>query len=197
MVDKLDRQILEVIANAPSLVRTVTRREIEAGVLFPSVTVMDIKRNLPENVPLNLVESRLNSLERDSFIFFNDGRWWLTPKGRREVGRPDEAQPDPEQARPMRMILSEAFTRHQGQEAGGGVDEAFAHISELYRDPRLTEEERAQKVKEAISALRQSGEAKEYLEARAESLSTEVEQLRAELAKKQAELEKVKRLIGE
>jgi hypothetical protein len=135
MVDRLDRQILETIANSPSLVRTVTRREIETGVLFPSVTALDIKRNLPGQIALNLVESRLGSLERDGYIFFNEGRWWLSHKGRKELGVGDE-EGDPNMGqRPVRAVLEETFTRHQraqNQEELFSVADGILH--DLYTD---------------------------------------------------------------
>ena len=196
MVDRLDRQILETIANAPSLIRTVTRREIEAGVLFPSATAMDIKRNLPGDVPLILIENRLNSLERDGYIFFNEGRWWLTGRGRKEIGRGEEVEPDTVQ-RPVRTLLEEAFTKHQLQEPKGDLNDAMAHLDEVYRDPKLGEEERREKVKEILSLLRQNREIKEYFESRGESLNAEIKELESELARKKGELERIKRLLGE
>lgn len=196
MVDRLDRQILETIANAPSLVRTVTRREIEAGVLFPSVTAMDIKRNLPDNIPLNLVESRLNSLGRDGYIFFNEGRWWLTTKGRKEIGRAEEVGPDTVQ-RPVRDLLAETFTRHELQELKSDIDEAVARLSQAYEDPNLNEEARREKVKEILSTFRQDRETKDYLESRADSLSIEIKQLESELTRKKAEVERIKRILEE
>jgi hypothetical protein len=196
MVDRLDRQILETIANAPSLVRTVTRREIEAGVLFPSATAMDIKRNLPGDVPLNLVENRLNSLERDGYIFFNEGRWWLTRRGRKEIGREEEAEPDTIQ-RPVRTLLEEAFTKHQPQEPRGGMSDAMARLDEAYRDSRLSEEERREKVREILNIVRLDEETRKYLESRVESMNAEIKQLESELARKKAELERIKRLLGE
>lgn len=196
MVDRLDRQILETIANAPSLVRTVTRREIEAGVLFPSATALDIKRNLPGDVPLNLVENRLNSLERDGYIFFNEGRWWLTARGRKEIGRGEEVELETVQ-RPVRNLLEETFTKHQPQETQGDINDGMARLEEVYRDPRLSEEERGEKVKEILSFLTQNRETKEYLESRGELLKEEIKEMEAELARKKGELQRIKRLLGE
>lgn len=198
MVDRLDRQILETIANARSLIRTVTRREIEAGVLFPSATAMDIKRNIPGDVSLNLVENRLNSLERDGYIFFNEGRWWLTGRGRKEIGRAEDIEPEPDTVqRPVRTLLEEAFTRHQLQEPKADINDVVARLDEVYRDPKLDEEKRREKVKEILSLLRQNREIKEYLESREESLNAEINELESELARKTGELQRIKRLLGE
>jgi len=198
MVDRLDRQILETIADSPSLVRTVTRREIEAGVLFPSATALDIKRNMPGNVPLNLVESRLNFLERDGYIFFNEGRWWLTRKGRKEIGREVEVEPEPDIVqRPVRSLLEETFTKHQTQELTGDISGTIARLDQVYKDSKLGEEERNEKVKEILSLLRQGRDTREYLESRSELLNIEVKQLEEELARKKAELERIKHLLGE
>jgi hypothetical protein len=171
MVDRLDRQILETIADAPSLVRTVTRREIEAGVLFPSATALDIKRNIPENVPLNLVESRLNSLERDGYIFFNENRWWLSRKGRGEIKREEEIGPEPDAIhKPVRALLEETFVRVQPLKPKTGINDAVARLSEVYKDTKLNEEERSEMVKQILSLLYQDPELNSYLESRAESL---------------------------
>jgi hypothetical protein len=197
MVDRLDRQILETIANSPSLVRTVTRREIETGVLFPSVTALDIKRNLPGQVTLNLVESRLGSLERDGYIFFNEGRWWLSHKGRKELGVGDEEGDTNMGQRPVRAVLEETFTRHQkaqNQEEHFSVAEGILH--DLYTDPKLGEEARIEKVRQVLDSLPQGRETQNYLASRMESLRSEVRCLEDELARKNAELERVKRLLG-
>ncbi len=196
MVDRLDQQILETIANAPSLVRTVTRREIEEGVLFPSATALDISRNLPENVPLNLVESRLNSLERDGYIFFNEGRWWLTPRGRTEVGR-ERVQPEPSIHKPVRALLQETFVKHQPQEPKTDVDDTLSRLGEVYSDPKINGEERSKKVKEILSLLHPDLETREYLESRADSLDAEVKQLESELTKKKTELDRIRKLLGD
>lgn len=183
MVDRLDQQILETIANAPSLVRTVTRREIEAGVLFPSATAFDIRRNLSENIPLNLVESRLNSLDGDGYIFFNEGRWWLTKRGRTEVGR-ERVEPESSIHKPVRALLQETFVKHQQQEPKTDVDDTLSRLSEIYSNPKINGEERSKKVKEILSLLHPDLETREYLESRANSLDTEVKQLESELTKK-------------
>jgi hypothetical protein len=197
MVDRLDRQILETIANAPSLVRTVTRREIEAGVLFPSATALDIKRNLPGQVSLNLVESRLGSLERDGYIFFNEGRWWLSRKGRKELGVGEEEERSDMGQRPVRAVLEETFTRHQkAQDKKEDFTVADAILRDLYADPELGEETRAERVMQVLGSLPQGQETRDYLASRMESLSSEVRSLEEELARKKAELERVKRLLG-
>jgi len=115
MVDQLDLQILEVINNAPSIVRSVTEKEIESGVLFPSVTTMDIKRNLPYNVDVNIIEGRLKALENDGYIYYEMNRWWLTRKGRDILGKSvSKTSPLPTSpSRPMRQILEETFSRFE------------------------------------------------------------------------------------
>ena len=119
MVDRLERQILEIIGNASSLVRTVTQKEIQAGVLFPSLTAIDIKRHLPSEISLSLIDSRLNLLERDGYIFRENSRWWLTRKGRKEIGLPEDREPKVEESgKPVSRIIEEAFARHGVGEGG-------------------------------------------------------------------------------
>lgn len=194
-VDRLDRQILETIANAPSLIRTVTRQEIEAGVLFPSATALDIKRNLPVEVPINLVESRLNYLEKDRYIFFNDGRWWLTRKGRIEIGEKGDQSMSNSMQKPVRAILEETFVRHESQEPVDSVDTITARLDELY-DSKISMDERHSRVKEILSEPLEA-DIKEYLQSRMASLDDEVAKLETELASRKAELQRIKKLLGD
>jgi len=77
MLDKLDVRILEIINSASSIVRSISEKEIEFGVLFPSVTTLDIKRNLPTQIELNVIKGRLNALKDEGYIYFDSERWWL------------------------------------------------------------------------------------------------------------------------
>jgi hypothetical protein len=194
-VDRLDRQILETIANAPSLVRTVTRQEIEAGVLFPSATALDIKRNLPVEVPLSLVDSRLNYLENDGYIFYNTGRWWLTRKGRIEIGEKGEQLMSNQIQKPVRAILEETFVRHESQEKVEKVDGITARLDELYSSG-ISIEERHSRVKEMLAELLDA-EIKNYLQSRMDSVDNDVAKLEAELANRKAELQRIRKLLGE
>ena len=114
MIDSLDRQILEIVEKAQSIVRSITEREIERGVLFPSVSTMDIKRNLSYDISVEVIEGRLNALESDGYIYFERKRWWLTDKGRTVLGRSSEklviSTPS---SKSMRKILEETFSRFE------------------------------------------------------------------------------------
>jgi len=114
MIDNLDRQILEIVEKAQSIVRSITEREIERGVLFPSVSTMDIKRNLSIDISVEVIEGRLNALESDGYIYFERKRWWLTDKGRTILGRSSEklviSTPS---SKSMRKILEETFSRFE------------------------------------------------------------------------------------
>ena len=114
MIDSLDRQILEIVEKAQSIVRSITEREIERGVLFPSVSTMDIKRNLSYDISIEVIEGRLNALESDGYIYFERKRWWLTNKGRTVLGRSDKKLviPTPS-SKSMRKILEETFSRFE------------------------------------------------------------------------------------
>ncbi len=194
-VDRLDRQILETIAKAPSLVRTVTRQEIEAGVLFPSATALDIKRNLPAEVSIKLVESRLDYLEKDRYLFYNDGRWWLTRKGRIEIGEKGEQPMSNSMQKPVRAILEETFVRHEPQELVDNDDTIAARLDELY-DSKISMEERHSRVKEILSEPLEV-DIKEYLQSRMILLDDEVAKLETELASRKAELQRIKKLLGD
>lgn len=114
MIDNLDKQILEIIENAPLIVRSITEREIESGVLFPSVSTMDIKRNLPFDTSFDVVEGRLKTLEVEGYIYFEGARWWLTNKGRGILGKTGKKPilPTPP-SKPMRKILEETFSKYE------------------------------------------------------------------------------------
>ena len=111
MIDRLDKQILGIIVNAPSLVRSITQQELRAGVLYPSVTTIDIKRNLPPDYTIEIIEGRLRTLESEGYIYFESDRWWITTRGRSALGgtlSSDQPQSSP---KPMRDILEETFSK--------------------------------------------------------------------------------------
>jgi hypothetical protein len=205
MVDRLEHQILEIIGNASSLVRTVTRREIESGVLYPSVTAMDIRRNLPSTIQLSVVESRLQLLEKDGFIFNDGGRWWLTRKGQQEVGRPTDQQPFAEKRdKPVSSQIEESFAEHGGptiqaenESKPSETDNLLVELEDLYINPQLTKEERTQNARKLIRRLLGDEESlKEYLESRSLELTSEIEKLEDELTKKRNELQRIQHLVG-
>ena len=111
MIDRLDKQILEIIVNAPSLVRSITQQELQAGVLYPSVTTMDIKRNLPSDYTTEIIEGRLRTLESEGYIYFESDRWWITTRGRSALGGTLPAEPPRSSPKPMRDILEETFSK--------------------------------------------------------------------------------------
>lgn len=111
MIDRLDKQILEIIVNAPSLVRSITQQELQAGVLYPSVTTMDIKRNLPSDYTIEIIEGRLRTLESEGYIYFESDRWWITTRGRSALGGTLPAKPPRSSPKPMRDILEETFSK--------------------------------------------------------------------------------------
>ena len=111
MIDRLDKQILEIIVNAPSLVRSITQQELQAGVLYPSVTTMDIKRNLPPDYTIEIIEGRLRTLESEGYIYFESDRWWITTRGRSALGGTLPSEPPRSSPKPMRDILEETFSK--------------------------------------------------------------------------------------
>ena len=206
MVDRLERQILEIIGNAASLVRTVTRTEIESGVLFPSVTAMDIRRNLPTTVQLSVVESRLQLLEKEGFIFSDGGRWWLTRKGQLEIGRLSDQQPYAQkQDKPVSSQIEESFAEHGGavqtaenESRPSSIDSLLVKLEELYANPQSTKEERTQTARSMIRRfLGDQDSLKTYLESRSLELTSEIEKLEHELSKKKNELRRIQQLVEE
>jgi hypothetical protein len=115
MLDKLDIRILEIINNASSIVRSISEKEIEVGVLFPSVTTLDIKRNLPTQIELNVIKGRLNALKDEGHIYFDSERWWLTEKGKGILGKPTStsALQTSSSTKPMKKILVETFSKYE------------------------------------------------------------------------------------
>jgi hypothetical protein len=213
MIDSLDRQILEVIEKAPSIVRSITEREIERGVLFPSVSTMDIKRNLSLDVSIEIIEGRLNSLEREGYIYFEQKRWWLTHKGRIVLGRSDEKTvlPTPS-SRSMRKILEETFSRFEVSNRDSLtlrrhppdfaelVDERSkveALLSELKQGVTaglISKDEYAQMAERITTKLKDLDvQIETHVRSRRSSLLREITDLEEALAKKKAELDRLNR----
>ncbi|MEM2112044.1 MAG: hypothetical protein QXX08_09245 [Candidatus Bathyarchaeia archaeon] len=205
MLDRLEREILQIIGNATSLVRTVTRKEIETGVLFPSVTAVDIKRNLPSSVQLSVIESRLQLLERGGYIFSEGGRWWLTKKGQQEVGFQGEHQIFVEKERkPVVSQIEELFAEHgetlKPVEYGtlDNIDRILLKIEELYANSHLEKEKRMKTIREMIKKhFMPSDSLRSYLEARCTELSSDIERLELELSKKKNELRMIQQTLEE
>ncbi len=205
MVDILEHQILEIIGDASSLVRTVTRREIESGVLFPSVTAMDIRRNLPSTIQLSVIESRLQLLEKNGYIYNDGGRWWLTRKGQSEVGHSKTPELSDKQERPISSLIEESFAAHEGlvepsekNSESGELDSLLARFEELYNNKELTTEERSKSVRSTLLGLLKDSEStRKYLESRSLELASDIEKLENELAKKRSELKRIQQLVGE
>jgi PHD/YefM family antitoxin component YafN of YafNO toxin-antitoxin module len=214
MIDSLDRQILEVIEKAPSIVRSITEREIERGVLFPSVSTMDIKRNLSYDVSIEVIEGRLNSLESEGYIYFEQKRWWLTHKGRIVLGRSDEktALPTPS-SRSMRKILEETFSRFEVSNRDSLtlrrhppdfaelVDERSkveALLSELKQGVAaglISKDEYAQMAERITTKLKDLDvQIETHVSSRRSSLLREITDLEEALAKKKAELDRLNRV---
>jgi PHD/YefM family antitoxin component YafN of YafNO toxin-antitoxin module len=214
MIDSLDRQILEVIEKAPSIVRSITEREIERGVLFPSVSTMDIKRNLSYDVSIEIIEGRLNSLEREGYIYFEQKRWWLTHNGRIVLGRSDEKTvlPTPS-SRSMRKILEETFSRFEVSNKDSLtprrhppdfaelVDERSkveALLSELKQGVAaglISKDEYAQMAERITTKLKDLDvQIETHIRSRRSSLLREITDLEEALAKKKAELDRLNRV---
>ena len=205
MVDRLERQILEIIGDASSLVRTVTRREIESGVLFPSVTAIDIRRNLPNTIQLGVIESRLQLLEKDGYIYSDGGRWWLTRKGQSEVGQSRALEPTDKQSRPISSLIEESFAEHgepvEASEKSSETSELenlLVKLEELYTNQQLTTEERSRTARSMLVGLLEDDESiKKYLESRSLELASDIEKLENELTRKKSELRHIQKLVGE
>ena len=214
MIDSLDRQILEIIEKAPTIVRSITEREIESGVLFPSVSTLDIKKHLPADVNVEVIEGRLNALESGGYIYFENKRWWLTNRGRVILGRVEEntVLPTPP-SRPMRTILEETFSRfeastgeplkpskpqHAFTEFMTRQSEAEALLAELEKglDTGLISEDEysvmAESVQTKLKKLNLQTET--YVKSKRSQLMREITALEEALAKKKAELERLNRI---
>ncbi len=211
MIDSLDRQILEIIEKAPTIVRSITEREIESGVLFPSVSTLDIKKHLPADINVEVIEGRLNALESGGYIYFEDKRWWLTNRGRVLLGRVEETTvlPTPP-SRPMRTILEETFSRFEDSAEElikpGKPQQAFTKfvtkqseaetlLAELKKglDTGLISEEEystmAENVQSKLTELNLQTET--HVKSKRSQLMREITALEEVLAKKKAELERL------
>jgi hypothetical protein len=141
LVDQLDLQILDVIDKAPTIVRSVTEKEIERGMLSPSVTTIDIKRNLPHNISVNIIEGRLKTLEDDGYIYYETNRWWLTLKGKKILGNDYKPllMPTPS-FKPMRTILEETFSKYDSEMLGAKKTKNTLEDIEDIRNRRIKAE---------------------------------------------------------
>lgn len=203
MLDSLDRQILETINKAPLIVRSVTEREIRGGVLLPSVTTVDIKRNLPRDVDVRIIEGRLRALEGSGYIYYEEDRWWLTTEGKKAIGIVVAKPADSDSTRRM---LDETFSRFEveeqkpGREEVTGVDQLEREIGEakdeLLRATRVQGrgealepryEEMMVSITERLNLL--DRKLQDYISKRKEELLKEVEELELELARKRRELD--------
>ena len=214
MIDSLDRQILEVIEKAPSIVRSITEREIERGVLYPSVSTMDIKRNLSYDVSIEIIEGRLNSLESEGYIYFEQKRWWLTHKGRIVLGRSDEKMvlPTPS-SRSMRKILEETFSRFEVSnrdsltlrrhppdfaelvDERGKVGALLSELKQGVAAGLISKDEYAQMAERITTKLKDLDDQIEtHVRSRRSSLLREITDLEEALTKKKAELDRLNRV---
>ncbi|MEE8323602.1 MAG: hypothetical protein V3R57_08270 [Candidatus Bathyarchaeia archaeon] len=211
MIDSLDRQILEIVEQAQSIVRSVTEREIERGVLYPSVNTMDIKRNLSIDISVEVIEGRLNALESDGYIYFERKRWWLTDKGRIVLGRSDEKLVIPtSSSKSMRKILEETFSRFEAStresltpsqhppdfaelvDQRSKVEALLSELKQGVAADLISKDEYAQMAERIATKLK---EIEVQMEAhdgnRRSSLLREIKDLEETLVKKKAELERL------
>jgi len=213
MVDQLDLKILHLIENAPTIVRSVTEREIERGVLYPSVTTMDIKRNMPINVDLNIIESRLSALENEGHIFYEANRWWLTGKGRKALGKGDSQrvtlQPS---SKPIRKALEETFLRFEPGIKELGISEDISNIEnkkiraeallkELkhsYEIELISEAEYKDLMEKLFTRLKKiDAQIETYIQKWRDELLSDIEKLVDNIAKKKALLKNLDTIISQ
>lgn len=216
MIDRFDLEILKVIENALSIVRSVTVEELDRGVLFPSVSAMDIKRNLPFDMDIDLIESRLKVLETEGYILFEMDRWWLTPKGGQALGKTDVKtfQSVSLPSKPVRKILEETFSRFgsTGQETempSSALEnigdtrkrilqaEAFlAEINRSYEAGLLSEVEYGELVEKVSRKLMELDVQIElHFQTRRREILREIEELEKDIARKRVELETLDRAV--
>lgn len=208
MLDSLDRQILETINKAPFIVRSVTEGEIRSGVLLPSVTTIDIKRNLPRNIDIRIIEGRLRALEDSGYIYYEENRWWLTTEGKKAI---IAVVTKPADSDSTRQMLEETFSRFEieqqkpekevsdierfEREIGEAKDELLRITQVRERSETLEprHEETIASVTERLSLL--DREFQTYVSKRKEGLLKEIEELESKLARKKKELEDLKNII--
>jgi hypothetical protein len=211
MIDSLDQQILEIIEKAQSIVRSITEREIERGVLFPSVSTMDIKRNLSFDVSVEVIEGRLKSLERDGYIYFERKRWWLTNNGRIVLGRSDENMviPTPS-SKPMRKILEETFSRFEAStrdsmmpsrhppdftelvDRRNNVGALLSELKQALATDLISQDEYTKMAERITTKLKDLDvQIEKHVKNRRSSLLREITDLKESLAKKKEELDRL------
>jgi hypothetical protein len=213
----LDLQILDVIDKAPSIVRSVTETEIKRGILSPSVTTIDIKRNLPHNISVNIIEGRLKTLEDNGYIYYETNRWWLTRKGRKILGNDYTSSLVPTPSfKPMRAILEETFSKYESEmlrtkktkntledveDIRNRRTKAETLLSELKRGQEIgliSDEEVEQlneKVDQRLNELETQTET--HVQKKRNDLLKVIKDLEDKLAKKKVELEKLDNLFSE
>jgi chromosome segregation ATPase len=200
MLDLLDKQILETINSSPSLVRSITEEEVRRGVLLPSVTTIDIKRNLPRSVDIKIVEGRLRVLENEGHIYYENGRWWLTTKGRDALG----ISPTQPSSGSMRRVLDETFAKYEDREEHSQVisselnqlvQEINHARNELLESTRLQERDETAKpeydasITNITKQLNQiDRKLRELTSKRKEILQKEIDRLESDLTMKRKEL---------
>lgn len=216
MIDSLDRQILEIIEKAPSIVRSITKQELEHGVLFPSVSTMDIKRNLTSDVSVEVIEGRLKALARDGYLYFERQRWWLTRKGQLVLGRVGQQAGIPTlPSKPMRAILEETFSRFEAStrdalrtqqpprdvtellDERSKVDALLTELKQGVAAGLLPKTEYASMAEEIAKRLRDlDAEIEASARSRRSSLLQEITDLEVALAAKKAELDRLNRVLS-
>ncbi len=216
MIDSLDRQILEIIDKAPSIVRSITEQELERGVLFPSVSTMDIKRNLTSDVSVDIIEGRLKALASDGYLYFERQRWWLTRKGQLVLGRVglQAGVPTPS-TKPMRTILEETFSRFEASTRDTVTTHPYPRDVTELMDERSKVEALLTELKQGVAAGLIStteyasmadqiasrlkdldAEIEASARSRRSSLLREITDLEVALAAKKAELDRLNRVLS-
>jgi len=210
MLDLLDKQILETINSSPSLVRSITEEEVRRGVLLPSVTTIDIKRNLARNVDIKIVEGRLRVLENEGHIYYEKGRWWLTTKGRDALG----ISPKQPSSGNMRVVLEETFAKYESQqerphevsssELNQLVQEINHTRNELVESTRVREKDETFKpeydviVTNIMEQLNQiDWKLRKLTSKRREVVRKEIDRLESDLAMKRKELNDLEEVVRE
>ncbi len=216
MIDSLDRQILEIIEKAPSIVRSITEQELERGVLFPSVSTMDIKRHLTSDVSVDVIEGRLKALASDGYLYFERQRWWLTRKGQLVLGRvTKQAGISTSSSKPMRTILEETFSRFEASppdtltthqhprdltellDERSKVDALLTELKQGVATGLLSTAEYASKAEEIAKRIKNlDAEIEASARSRRSSLLQEITDLEMALAAKKAELDRLNRVLS-
>jgi hypothetical protein len=216
MIDSLDRQILEIIEKAPSIVRSITEQELERGVLFPSVNTMDIKRNLTSDLSVDVIEGRLKALESDGYLYFERQRWWLTQKGQLVLGRVGKQSViSTPSSKPMRTILEETFSRFEAStrdsltprrhprdvtellDERSKVEALLTELKQGVAAGLISQDESAPMAQQIAMRLKDlDAQIETYAQSRRITLQREITDLEAALATKKAELEHLNRVLS-